>query len=72
MQTAGHISGLSRQTRLSIHLNGVHICDWLADFTYHDEHGVEIFEDSKGFKTPEYRLKKKLVEAQFGIKIRET
>lgn len=30
-----------------------------------------ITEDVKGFKTPVYRLKKKMVEAQYGIEIRE-
>ena len=31
----------------------------------------DVIEDVKGFKTPVYRLKKKLVEAQYGIQIRE-
>jgi hypothetical protein len=30
-----------------------------------------ITEDSKGMRTPVYRLKKKLVEAQYAIEIRE-
>lgn len=36
-----------------------------------DERGARIVEDVKGFKTPVYRLKKKLVEALYGIQIRE-
>jgi hypothetical protein len=31
----------------------------------------DVIEDVKGMKTPVYRLKKKLVEAQYGIEIRE-
>jgi hypothetical protein len=33
---------------------------------------VRVVEDVKGMKTPLYRLKKKFVEAQYGIVIRET
>ena len=32
----------------------------------------DVVEDVKGFKTPLYRWKKKHVEAQYGIQIRET
>lgn len=32
----------------------------------------DVVEDLKGMKTPVYRLKKKLVEAQYRIQIRET
>ncbi len=51
---------------------------YVADFAYceHD-HGVHaagtcVVEDVKGFRTPMYRWKKKHVEAQYGITIRET
>jgi len=30
-----------------------------------------VYEDAKGFKTPIYRLKKKLVKACMGIEIQE-
>lgn len=35
-----------------------------ADFTYEKE-GQKIVEDTKGWKTPEYRIKKKLFEYKF-------
>src|SRR5678815_744184 len=35
------------------------------------EEWIDVVEDVKGMKTPVYRLKKKLVEAQHGIVIRE-
>ena len=47
---------------------------YVADFCY-DELTLEatqfVIEDVKGFKTPLYRWKKKHVEAQYGITIRE-
>lgn len=45
---------------------------WIADFTYLDvEKGELIIEDVKGFRTTEYKKKKKIVEHLFGIKITE-
>jgi hypothetical protein len=44
----------------------------VADFVYIDESGVEVVEDVKGYKTPEYKAKKKLMESQHQIVIRET
>lgn len=48
---------------------------YVADFQYTDrmQPGCPlVVEDVKGFKTPLYRWKKKHVEAQYGIQIRET
>ena len=48
------------------------IGEYVADFTYHDiQKNERVVEDVKGFKTPLYRWKKKHVEAQYGIEIRE-
>ena len=45
---------------------------YIADFRYLDKRSGEIVtEDAKGFKTPAYRLKKKLVEAIHGITVIE-
>lgn len=45
---------------------------YVADFQYLlPPRGVLVVEDVKGFKTPLYRWKKKHVEAQYGIQIRE-
>ena len=50
--------------------------DWIADFVYEElqQPGawIAVAEDVKGMKTPLYRWKKKHVEAQYGIQIRET
>jgi hypothetical protein len=47
-----------------------HICDYIADFAYWSD-GCRVVEDVKGMRTPVYRLKKKLVEAMYGITITE-
>ena len=44
---------------------------YVADFTY-TENGKLVVEDVKGFKTPEYKIKKKLLLYIHGIRIKET
>ena len=45
-------------------------CSYYADFVY-DKDGVTVVEDTKGFRTPEYRLKRKLMLYVHGILIKE-
>jgi hypothetical protein len=48
------------------------VSEYRADFSYYiADTGEFIVEDSKGFRTETYRLKKRLVEAQYGIVIHE-
>lgn len=52
----------------------VAVGSYRGDFRYRtgdDGTGAVVVEDVKGFKTPLYRWKKKHVEAQYGIQIRE-
>jgi hypothetical protein len=45
---------------------------YIADFCYFDcDSRQNIVEDTKGFRTPEYRLKKKMMLYFHGIRIRE-
>src|SRR5689334_15113681 len=70
----GHVRNLELQPRFPIALNGRVIANYVADFRYEELDAFgwrEVVEDVKGMKTPVYRLKKKLVEAQYGIQIRE-
>lgn len=47
-------------------------CDYYADFVYTDtETGETIVEDTKGVKTKDYIIKRKLMYAVHGIKIKE-
>lgn len=72
MQQAGIISNLRMQVPIACILNGIKVCDWVADFTYSDQAGNPIYEDVKGYRTEVYRLKKKLVFVCHGIEILET
>lgn len=42
-----------------------------ADFTYVDENGYTVVEDTKGVKTKDYIIKRKLMLFNYGIQIRE-
>ena len=48
-------------------------CAYLADFVYEDmeDGGKTVVEDTKGFRTKEYIIKRKLMLERFGIRIRE-
>ena len=45
-------------------------CSYYADFVYF-QNGEQVVEDTKGFKTPEYIIKRKLMLFKYGIKINE-
>lgn len=67
---AGQITDLQRQVKFELHVNGIKVCTYVADFTYH-EAGALVIADSKGMKTPMYRLKKKMVKTEYGLDIVE-
>jgi hypothetical protein len=46
-------------------------CKYIADFVYRDRDGNRVVEDCKGFRTPVYKLKKKLMLHVHGIRIVE-
>ena len=46
-------------------------CSYYADFVYIDEFGTEHVEDTKGMKTKEYIIKRKLMLHVHGIRIEE-
>jgi len=68
----GIIDDLQLQPEYPIVVNGVAICKYVADFRYITKDETIVIEDVKGFKTPVYRLKKKLFEACYtSLKITE-
>ena len=74
LEKAGEITGLVLQPRFPITYHGLKISTYVADFKYflvNGAHPVGVVEDVKGVSTTVYRLKKKLVEAQYGIVITE-
>lgn len=74
LQRAGQISGLELQKVYRLEVNDTLICRYIADFAY-KEGGKEIVEDVKSAftrKLPVYSIKRKLMDAIYGIEIRET
>jgi len=49
-------------------------CSYIADYTYNDpKNNMElVVEDSKGFRTPDYIIKRKLMLQIYNIRIKET
>lgn len=45
-------------------------CAYIADF-YYKENGIPVVEDTKGYRTKEYIIKRKLMLHIHGIRIRE-
>lgn len=45
-------------------------CTYIADFVYYED-GRMVVEDAKGCKTPEYKIKKKLMLLKHGVIIKE-
>ena len=70
MLKAGVIAELERQRPYELTVNGVKVATYRADFVYR-ENGAPVVEDVKGFRTPEYKLKAKLMRAVHGITIKE-
>ena len=71
-ERAGLITDLQVHKPFHLVVNGVHICDYESDFTYHRD-GKLVVEDVKspGTITYAYRIKKKLMLAIHGIQIQE-
>ena len=57
--------------RFPIRVNGITVCDVVLDFQYWPSPGdcQPIYEDVKGVDTAVSRLKRKMVEAAYGIKV---
>ena len=79
-EKSGEIFNLRRQVRYPLVVRNVKVCDYVADFEYDEGKRVRgglitdltrCVVDVKGFKTPVYNLKKRLMLAVHGIKIVE-
>jgi len=78
LEKLGHISDLKRQVEFELiprqrrdDGKAERACKYIADFTYM-ENGKLVVEDKKGFRTPDYVQKRKLMLMVHGISIRET
>ena len=84
MQKQGLISGLQKQVVYNLipaqygEVDGKRkclerACTYRADFVYYDiENKQLVVEDTKGFRTKDYVIKRKLMLHEHGIKIKET
>jgi hypothetical protein len=70
LEASGEISNLELQPEFPCVVNGKKICKYRADFRY-ISNGDTVVEDSKGFRTTIYKLKKRLVEALYDVVIVE-
>lgn len=77
LERAGLITGLQRQVKYELiptqRINGKVVerpVTYIADFVYHKDGGL-VVEDTKGFKTKEYIIKRKLMLHVYGIQISE-
>jgi len=77
LERAGKITGLMWQVPYLLipaqYINGKCVersCVYVADFVYHAGDAV-VVEDTKGVRTPEYIIKRKLMLKEYGIRIKE-
>ena len=75
LERAGKITNLERQVKFELipKQDGERACTYVADFVYTNvDTGERVVEDTKGFKTEVYRIKKKLMLWVHKIRIIET
>lgn len=48
--------------------NGIHLTDYIADAVFFEGQKRVVY-DSKGFETPEFKLKKRLMKALLNIDV---
>jgi len=71
-QKAGEIGLIKRQVEYELNPGGTHSLKYLADFEYYVRAtGEKITEDVKGFRTREYKKKRRLMKKVHGIIIKE-
>ena len=77
LERAGKVKDLQRQVKFELipsqRIGGKVVeraCNYIADFVY-TENGKKVVEDTKGFKTTDYIIKRKLMLWVHGIRIIE-
>jgi hypothetical protein len=77
LERAGKIQNLERQVKFELipyqRIDGKVVergCSYIADFVYQQD-GKKVVEDTKGFRTQEYIIKRKLMLYLKGIRIKE-
>lgn len=77
LEKVGKVTDLQRQVKFELipsqRIDGKVVeraCNYVADFVYM-ENGSKVVEDTKGFKTKDYIIKRKLMLHVYGIRIKE-
>ena len=78
LERVGKVSNLQRQVKFELlpsqRVNGKVVeraVNYMADFVY-EENGQKVVEDTKGYKTPEYIIKRKLMLWVHQIQVKES
>lgn len=78
LEKAGQVKDLKRQVKFELipsqRIDGKVVerpCSYVADFVYENEKGRVVVEDTKGMKTKDYIIKRKLMLWVHGIRIQE-
>lgn len=76
LERCGAVTELQRQVEYVLHSvtpNGhkVKVGSYVADWTCRDREGRLCVYDPKGHRTEKYKMKKKMVEAEYGIRVLE-
>lgn len=69
LERAGEITEIRVHPIFQIEIEGRPICKVILDFAFIDKNGSDIFQDVKGVSTALSKLKKKMVEAAYGIDV---
>jgi hypothetical protein len=72
LEQGGAISDLKLQPGYKLVVNKILITNYFADFSYVDDQGKRVVEDTKGVRTPAYVMKKRLMKAIYGIEVLES
>ena len=78
LERAGEVAELRRQVKFELlpsqRVDGKVVerpVTYIADFVYTDKDGQQVVEDTKGVRTKEYIIKRKLLLHKYGIRIQE-
>lgn len=70
LQSLGEIKNLVVHPGFHIDIKGKHICKVLLDFAYEEvKSGRTVYEDTKGLDTAISKLKRRMLEAAYNIKV---
>jgi hypothetical protein len=57
--------------RYPLHVKGVSVSTYAADFRYRNRRGAHVVEDAEGVRTPLYKLKRNWMGVEHNIEIQE-